>query len=342
MKRYWTLSKLGCLFLIVTLKANAQTNIQLILKSDAPVSEINIMDISQRDIKSTSYKDTVNFNFSQINFKEKYTINCHVNDKIRFTQIWLDTGNIEVYAHVDSSKLIVDTVVNAPLYYHEKELRNKLKGLRATHDTVAVNRFLLGHIAENIHSPFSLELSATYIAINGNYKQSLQALQETLAKQGDQFKWHRLYGFVEKLNSLLAGDRINMADFNFIDISGKETTVALKNAQFYILDFWFLGCAPCRRDHIVMKQKFELLKRHQIEIIGISTDDYNEYGKEWIAYLSDHQYNWPNYLEAPTKKIRDSFGYKSSPYYTIINDKGEPIGSYESFAEVMQKLNIVD
>jgi thiol-disulfide isomerase/thioredoxin len=342
MKRYWTLSKLGCLFLIVAIKATAQTNIQLILKSAAPVSEINVMDITQQSIKSSIYQDTVNFSFNEISFKEKYTINCHVNDKIRWTQIWLDTGNVSVFAHVDSSKLIIDTVVNAPFYYEEKVMRNELKKLRDTHDTIGMNRFLLRNIADNVNNPFSLELSAMYITINSNYIHSLQSLKEILAKQGEQFKWHTLYGFVEKLYSLLANDRINMGDFNFINISGKETKVALKNAQFYILDFWFLGCAPCRRDHIVVKQKLELLKQRQIEIIGISTDDYNEYGKEWIRYLSDHQYNWPNYLEAPTKKIRDSFGYKASPYYVIINSKGETVGSYESFAEVMQKLNIVE
>jgi len=41
-----------------------------------------------------------------------------------------------------------------------------------------------------------------------------------------------------------------------------------------------------------------LLKEHQLKIIVIITDDLSEYCKEWIAYLSDHQYTWPNYLEA--------------------------------------------
>lgn len=67
-----------------------------------------------------------------------------------------------------------------------------------------------------------------YIILNGKYRQSLQVLNKVLTKQGDQFKWHLLHGFVEKLNSLLSADCMNMADFNFINTSGKETKVALK------------------------------------------------------------------------------------------------------------------
>ncbi|WP_409530109.1 MULTISPECIES: thioredoxin-like domain-containing protein [unclassified Sphingobacterium] len=58
-----------------------------------------------------------------------------------------------------------------------------------------------------------------------------------------------------------------------------------------MLDFWYLGCTPCRDDHTKMKLISKSLKDKKVEVIGLSTD---ENILEWQKYQRNNKYDWTN------------------------------------------------
>ena len=131
---------------------------------------------------------------------------------------------------------------------------------------------------------------------------------------------------------------LNLTDYKFIDKHKKETSIFFTKANYYILDFWFLNCLPCRNEHKIIQKKYNQLFKNKIETIGISIDDYSE---KWKEYLTSNHYEWPNYLQTPSKKITETLSIKEFPFYVLIKNNGEIIGRYKSFSEILKwfKLN---
>ena len=320
--------------------AIAQTNIRLILKGGNQITKVEASDFSFREILSADYNDTLNFNFSKTNNIDLYNIGYYVNEKKHWAQIWLDSGNITIYAHADSASFKIDSIVNSPTYNYVKKFNKEYATFFETknRDTIQINNFLLNALQENIENPFSLWLGMLYLNVNQNNKPNIYALQEALKKQGAKYAWFRLYPDVTgRINNILSAEHINLSDYKMTSKGNKISSFLLKNTDYYVLDFWFLGCAPCRREHRIIKQKFELLKKNNIEIIGISTD---KYSKEWESYLSKNQYHWTNYLQTATNTITGTLSINSFPFYIVINKKGDIIGRYNSFSEILKKFKI--
>ena len=125
MRNYMRHFKLIIVLLIFCFKGISQTNIQLILKGGKQISKVYAQDFSFKENYTTSYQDTINFNFTKTNNSDLYNIGCYINDKQPWKQIWLDSGNIRIYAHMDSTSFKIDTVINSPTYDYVKRF-NKL------------------------------------------------------------------------------------------------------------------------------------------------------------------------------------------------------------------------
>jgi hypothetical protein len=248
------LTKLIIIFLLFHLKLTAQTNIELIIKTNTKVDSIDAMDFSQKEFFKSQYKDTINFSFKKANI-DLYNIGGYIRDKKYWKQIWLDTGNIKILIHFDSSKLIIDTVINSPTYYRVMNFNKEYTDIVKTHDTLLINNFLLNNLNKNIENPFSLWVGMLYLNVNQNVKINLFALKNTFIKQGDRFKWFLLYPIVlDRMNNILSIDKIEISKFKFINKQDQITHLDLNGAKYYVLDFWFLGCAPCREEQFYRKQ----------------------------------------------------------------------------------------
>src|SRR5882672_1568870 len=68
----------------------AQTNIQLILKTDRQIDKADAFDLSQKETYSFPYKDTLTLHFQKTNI-DCYYIRYHEKGKIYQQQILLDT-----------------------------------------------------------------------------------------------------------------------------------------------------------------------------------------------------------------------------------------------------------
>jgi thiol-disulfide isomerase/thioredoxin len=325
-------------FLALGLQSFGQTNIQIVIKNDGnhKIDKVDVFDLSQKEIFKMPYNDTLNFVFAKNNI-DCYNIRYHENGKMYRQQIWLNTGQIKIEAHLDSSKLQIDSVFNSPIYYEHMNFRRNYSELYKKKDTTAINKMLLEKFSKNIDNPYSLEFANYYILLNQNSNTNLSKLKLLTDKQGDRFNWFAIYpSVVGRLNNILTNSSLSLNDYSFIDRQNKNVKITPLTKKFYILDFWFLGCAPCLKDHIEIKKQLKTLDDKNAEVISISTD--NDI-KKLNTYLRKNKYNWQNYLESETKKITKEFSITGFPTYIIIDNLGNIKSTQNSFFDVLKYLD---
>jgi peroxiredoxin len=328
-------------FLILLLShgtAAAQTTITLILPTAKNVDKLDVFDLSQQEFHTLPYKDTTTYHFKKNNI-DAYNLRCYVNGKRYWQQIWLDTGHIVVKAHLDSSNMVIDTVINAPAYYAAKKFSANYSALAATKDSMRVNAFLLQEYERNINNPFSYFIGQQYIVRNQNSREQLIRLKMLADLQGEKFSWFLYYKVVaERLNSMLSKGQIDPGDFVFYNATNKPVKLQLTGADYFVLDFWNLACAPCLKDHIAIKPKLKALQEKGIAVIGLSNDD-TEKHQTWLAYLNKHQYTWQN-LRENKGSLSDFLGINARPAYVIIDKQGKVVGNYNQVSEILKKYGI--
>lgn len=331
--------KLLIALLVFNLHLIGQTTIKLIMNTDKKIDKIDVFDLSQQEIYSSNYKDTVSFQFKK-NIINCYNIRYHEKGKLYRQQIWLDTGNIQINTHIDAEKLIIDTVINAPIYYKAIDFYKSYADILKTNDTANINRFLMTAYEENLNNLFSYSIGQSFVLRNQNSKSSLINFKSLFERQGDRFSWFLLYPMVvERTNSILSTNTIKITDFSFFDIKNQKAKIDLSGADYYLLDFWFLACVPCIQDHKEMKIALQKFQQKNIQIIGISIDHQDKY-RDWKNYLIKNNYSWPNYLQDAKNSVTNQLSIATYPTYVILNKEGQIMGSYNSFAEVNMRLGL--
>ena len=324
--------------LTVYITGIAQTNIQLILKGNKQISKVYADDFSFKESLTSPYLDTINFNFQKSNKIDLFNIGCYIDNRQPWKQIWLDSGKITILAQLDSTSFKIDTVLNSPMYEYVKKFNAEFVAINKLRDTLQTNAYLIKNLKSNIDNPFSLWISLLYLNFNQNIRNNVFELKQILAQQGNKFSWFRLYNDINgRIESIISTKNLNLTDFKFVDKQKKETSLELRKADFYILDFWFLGCLPCRKEHKIIHKNYNQLLKNKIEIIGISTDDYS---KKWKEYLSKNDYKWPNYLQTSNNKITETLNINGFPFYVLINNKGEILGRFNTFSEIMKRFKL--
>jgi len=325
--------------LLFNLQAVGQTNIQIVIKNlgDHKIDKVDAFDLSQTELHNYAYNDTLNLSFKKTSI-DCYNIRYYENGKMFRQQMWLDTGKIKIEAHIDSSKLIIDTVINSPMFYKYKDFTKKYSQLYKNNDTVVLNNFLLEMYQVNIENPFSLFVGNLYVGINQNIKSNLLNLKVLTEIQGEKFKWFFFYESVnERLNKILSISKIDLDKFSFISKTNKKIKLSLKDSGYYVLDLWFLDCPPCIRDHKIIENKLLQLTQKKVAIISISTD---ENIAEWKRYLAKNNYRWQNYLESFENCFTNYLSIPSYPTYIILDRLGNIIDTYNSFSNVLKRFDI--
>ena len=318
--------------------AFAQTQIKLIVnKNSYKIDKVDIFDLSQKQIFTSDFKDTLTFNFDKNNI-DCYNIRYHQGEKMYRQQVWLDRGKIVFKANIVKDELEIDTIFNSPFYYEVKKHFEKLFRFDYKKDSTQINDYLLQMVEKNIENPFSLAVARNYIASNLNSKENLSKLSK-FKNQFKAFDWFLIYPSVaENLDKLLNTKSINFEKFSFVDRNNKQTNLSPPKSKFTVLDFWFLKCGPCIQQHKSIKIYSEKLTKSNVEMIGISTD--NDL-IEWNKYLNKHEYNWSNYLEGDIKNRLSKFlGISGYPTYIVLDNTNTIVGRYNSINDVLQKVGI--
>jgi hypothetical protein len=332
-----------CLFLVAQVWAGqllAQTTIELIVQPGAhPVGKVDAFDLSQKKIHSVDYRDTLRFEFAKTNV-DCYNFRYHVNGEMLRQQIWLDSGHIQIRAHLTERELVIDTVLNSPMYYTYKFFFKNLQALTADKDTALVNNYLIETFNQHRNNPFSLLVADNFVHFNRNKPAQLLAFKPFFEAQGDKFKWFLIYpNLAARFAKLATGPTtVDLTKYSFFDRAKQTVKLSLTGAEYYVLDYWFLACPPCVADHREIKKQQELLKQHQVEMISISIDCTEP--EKWQAYLKKHQYEWPNYLQTKQEGLLDDLGFNSFPTYLVLNPQGEVLGIYHAFFQVKERLKL--
>ncbi|HTE00945.1 MAG TPA: TlpA disulfide reductase family protein [Mucilaginibacter sp.] len=321
--------------LTIQFNALAQTTIKIILKTNVKVDSVSVIDASQKEFHAFLIKDTLDIRFNKQNI-DLYNIRYTVKDKIYWKQVWLNAGNVTIKAHTDTPNLIIDTVINSPIYYSVINYNKTLSKLGK--DTVPRNNFMLSEIGKNLENPRSIAIANDYINFNQNARPNLLKLKKLLSEQKADFSWFIFYKMsIDRMNKILTVKNIRLSDFKFVNRQNKMADINLTKYDYYLLDFWFVGCAPCMRQHKEIKARYLALRNKKIGVVGISTD---KNFRIWDKYLSEHGYNWDNYRESGANTLTEFLGVRDFPQYLILDKYGTIISHFGSWDDVYKCLNI--
>ena len=204
-------------------------------------------------------------------------------------------------------------------------------------ESATINDFLLNELKKNIDNPFSIEIASKFFYRNISNKNELKKVYDIQVNQEDAIK-NNLANKYKEIENMLKVDNVDLSKFQFYNIEKKITTIKREKGKRILLDFWFMECAPCIKDHQLIANKLELFKDNNIELIGISIDNDHE---EWKEFLKEKNYNWLNLrqLDVHEKKMTVNMFISVFPTYLLIDSEGNILYRTNSFSEIEKYLN---
>lgn len=310
------------------------SDINLIIKTDTKIDSVWVSNIGQTENFFLPFSDTIKVNFKE-NLNDLYTIAFYTKNGRKSNQLWLNGDNVIVNGKLNE-KIEIDSVINSDLYYKSINFSKKYRELiKNKADSITIDNFLLENISQNIKSPFSFNVANPFIYRNQNNKEKIGKLFDILSPQNDTLKNHfiSIHG---KIENILKVSSLNTRDYKFANNENQLSSIELSKSKTYLLDFWFINCPPCIKDHKLISKKLDLLKEKNVELIGISTDRSHS---DWKEYLEKHNYNWKNYREIDSlKRVTKDMAIWSFPTYLVLNKKGEIKARYNSFKDFEKTL----
>ncbi len=89
--------------------------------------------------------------------------------------------------------------------------------------------------------------------------------------------------------------------------------------KYVLLDFWSIGCGPCRQEIPNLKELYKKTDREKFEIIGMVGDSPSNALKELIEKDS---ITWTQILSTDSNKINETYGIHAYPTNFLVNPKG--------------------
>ncbi|MBL7832662.1 MAG: TlpA family protein disulfide reductase [Cyclobacteriaceae bacterium] len=320
---------------MLTLCVSAQITLEV--RADVAVDSIFFSNITQdKEYQFIPYSP---YRYIKMNgpINDLYNITFYGSTGKRMNQLWLNGTNVTIKGTFTGRKLEVDTVIGSDLYYKSLDFRNRYDQLKESKaDSLAINTFLLNEIKENIGNVFSVEIGQTFFYRNMSRKPELTKLYTLLLHQDVGIRNH-LFSPYRKIENILSRDKIDFSTFQFYTPEGKLEELTLSPEKKYLIDMWFVGCAPCIEQHKEILKKLEMLKHDNIEVIGISVDQQQQ---QWADFLTAKKYPWKNLREVDdyTKKLRTDMLIDSYPTYFLLDGSGKISYRANAFTEILKYL----
>lgn len=263
---------------------------------------------------------------------DAFKLNIFKDGNVLSKKVFLEGSDIKIKGKLTLDDFIIDTVLNSAIFYKQVQFQTTLDSLKSSKgNDIFINEILLKQIEANINHPLSFEISEYYIDKNKNYKSKLQPLKLLLDQQSNDLKTHAL-SVHRTLNNLLKEEHLDLSQFQFYDKQGSISSVDLSHNGDYLVDFWFVQCPPCVRDHKNIAKYLDTLKENNTELIGISIDTVEE---KWLNYLNSNNYNWQNYRElGEGNDLVDAMNVWEFPTYILIDNNGRVKTKFYSFEEI--------
>ncbi len=310
------------------------SDLNLIVETARQIDSVWISDIGQRESHILRFTDTIKVNLKR-KVNDLYNLYFYTKGATVKKQLWLDGENVIIKGEIDE-EFEIDTVLHSDLYYTSVDFSSAFNTLiQHQADSDAVDHFLLQRIQQNTDNPLSFEIASFFILRNQNNPKKIRELYDLLNSQNDTLKNH-LISAHSQIENILEIDAIDISEYQFYNINQKLTSIDVIPKKDYLLDFWFVSCAPCLKDHKIMAKKLEVLKDHRVELISISIDKKQS---DWKEYLLKYNYHWKHYREVDSlASITSAMDIGAFPTYLLINGEGTIKGRFNSFGEVEKYL----
>lgn len=327
----------GCNF---TKEKKSLADLNLYFDSDIKIDSVLVTNITQdREFYFLQYTKPINVYLND-SINDLYAISFYSSNDHRMVQLWLDGKDLTIKGKVsDKLQIQVDTVIGSDLYYKALNFRKVYKDLLTGNpDSLAVNNFLLAEIRKEINSPFSIEIANTYVSRNISNIDELKKLFAILSTQTDLIKKHLLNPY-KKIETILSVNKVDFSKYRFYNKDKTLTSIELSGNKKYLIDFWFIGCAPCIRDHQSIIKKSSSLDSVNVEVLGISIDENHE---QWRNYLNEKHYPWKNYREVDESKnrMRAKMMIDVFPTYLLLDSNGVILYRFNTFSDIEKYLGI--
>ncbi len=330
------------IFFILLIISGTQSFGQLSLRLSAaslPADSIFFSNITQdHEFQFIPYAQSLDIKLNGP-LHDLYNLTFYTGQNKRMNQLWLDGDSIVVKGTFTGKALEIDTVIGSGLYYTSLDFRTRFDQLmEQSADSTVINDFLMNELRKNINNSFSIEISRNFFNRNSSRKDELRKIRLLLAGQNQAIRDHLLNPY-RKIENILTRDKIELTKFNFYTPDGKlEPLTTLENKR-YLIDMWFIGCAPCLEQHKEIAATLAVLNNNGIDVIGISIDQ-NQ--RQWKDFIQAKKYSWLNVRETEEsgKQLRTDMLIDSYPTYFLIDSEGTILHRTNSFREMTTYLKL--
>jgi peroxiredoxin len=122
---------------------------------------------------------------------------------------------------------------------------------------------------------------------------------------------------LEKQKAAAPEEKKPAPDFDVKDLEGKTLKLSALKGKAVVLNFWFVGCAPCRVEMPGLNTLTEEFKDTDVVFIAFATDQ----AEALQAFLKEKTFKYKIVPDAA--KIAALYGVKVFPTHILINKKGE-------------------
>lgn len=314
-------------------------DLNLYLTTDEKIDSLIIFDLTQqRELHKVAFKDTIRIKFND-SINDNYQIKFlkdgkQIPNPFPHDQLWLKGKNIELKGRYDG-KLVIDTLIGSDMHYKSLAFRKNFKELLSKKsDTVEINKFLLETVSNaGSDEIFSMNVADVYAYRSQNSVEELRKLYNVLETKSPLLKNHPMFTSYRDTKSLIKKKVFNVSQYSFLNWDNQSESIGTSGGKMILMDFWFVGCAPCERDHKIIAKDLKSLKDKNIEMVSISiTPEFDL----WKDYLKKNKYDWYNLRFDPNNSDREQmdkeFSIEGYPTYILLNPDGTialKIGNYQ-------------
>jgi peroxiredoxin len=112
-------------------------------------------------------------------------------------------------------------------------------------------------------------------------------------------------------------------DFNLTSIDGETLSLSALRGKAVVLNFWFIGCAPCRVEMPALNRLVEAYEGRDVVFIGIAFDD----ADALRAFRDEHEFNY-TIVSDPDAAMSALYGAKAYPTHVVIDRQGRIISQF--------------
>jgi Thioredoxin-like len=335
------MKKLVIFFVFQTLfllNLSATTLDLILLRSEERIESITFSNLKQNvSFENMPYSDSIRIDFPSIG-DDIFNIEYKISDRYFKQQVWLGANTSKIYVSIQENELRIDAVKGDEIFNISRQFQRDLSLMNSANEA-GISEFILTKISENANSAVSLSFADAFVKKLKNNKDEIKKIKKVLENMPESVKNHLIHsGIYLRASALLNTESIDFQTLTFMNRQLEQTTIYNQGESYTILDFWFVACAPCVKQHQQMKKDFENdIWNGSVRLIGISTDDDLE---GWQRYLNSHEIKWDNYVENFNQddKLSNQLSVMTYPTYCLLDKNYGVSKLFTSYEELKKYL----